>query len=66
MHARSLRMRHGGAHGERMYSAALRGTKPSLATATSWQQPEPTRRRVSPASWRSACRPWNDGARAVS
>jgi hypothetical protein len=66
LHARSLRMRHGGARREGMYSVPILGTKPSRASATTWQQPGPTCRRVSPTSWRSAWRQWADGARAAS
>jgi hypothetical protein len=66
LHARSLRMRHGGARGEDTYSAALAGAKPSLISAITWQQPGLTCRRVSPVSWRSAWRQWADGARALS
>jgi hypothetical protein len=66
LHARSLRMRHAGATCEGIYSAALSGTKPSLALATTWQQPGLFSRRVSPDSWRSAWRQWIDGARARS
>jgi hypothetical protein len=64
MHARSLRMRHSGAMREGMYSAAMYGTKPSLAPATAWKQPGQSSRRVSPDSWRSAWRQWFDGTRA--
>jgi hypothetical protein len=64
LHARSLRMRLYGATCEGMYSAGISGTKPSLDTATTWQQPGRTCRRVSPDSWRSARRQWFDGARA--
>ena len=66
LHARSLRMRQSGATREGIYSAALSGTKPSLMSATAWQQPGLACRRVSPVSWRSAWRPWVDGARALS
>ena len=66
LHARSLRMRHCGATCEGTYSAALTGTKSSLAPATAWQQPVRVSRRVSPVSWRSAWRQWVDGARAGS
>jgi hypothetical protein len=66
LHARSLRMRHSGATGEGMYSAALYGTKPSLMPAIAWQQPGQSSRRMSPVCWRSAWRQWTDGARARS
>jgi hypothetical protein len=66
LHARSLRMRHAGATCEEIYSAALCGTKPFLAAATTWQQPGPCSRRESPTNWRSAWRQWMVGSRAGS
>jgi hypothetical protein len=64
LRTRSLGMRHCGAMCEAMYSALLGGTKPALATATTWQRPGKPSRRVSLHSWRSAWRQWFDGIRA--